>query len=409
MATLNLVLDKRVTLKKQQYNLSIRVINGKSQVYLRLAKMTEEQYKEIFHKNNLAKGYVEFREDCNKQVSRVERILSDMKIFDVAELKRRFKNEEDVVTKTEESEGNSLKLSFWFKRYVDASPHLKYRTKRHFQYSQNVFTKDNPDIQLTDITKEYLEKFEIRRIKEGNKIPAINSNLRDLRTVINFFRRDSPRLSNGFKYPFAQGGFTIGNFYPKKLVMSNEELKNVIDLKDFETPEEEYARDIWELLYRFNGINYADLLQMRWSHRKGDYFVFFRKKTETTRKSNKQEIIVPVNEKVQRLLDKVGDKESAFVLGLLKENYTEKYYDYVSRKERKKTNKYLDKISKKLNLTVPLKLQTARDTYATVLKRNGVSRDIISEMLNHSNTLVTSHYLASLDMEKTFEINDRLI
>ena len=94
---------------------------------------------------------------------------------------------------------------------------------------------------------------------------------------------------------------------------------------------------------------------------------------------------------------------------MLKENYTEAYYDYVSRKERKKINKNLGRISEKLNLSVKLKLQTARDTYATVLKRKGVSRDLISEMLNHSNPMVTSHYLASLDMEKTFEINDHLI
>ena len=57
MATLNLVLDKRVLLKNNQYNLSIRVINGKTQVYLRLSKMTEEQYREIFLKNILYSPY----------------------------------------------------------------------------------------------------------------------------------------------------------------------------------------------------------------------------------------------------------------------------------------------------------------------------------------------------------------
>ena len=409
MATLNLVLDKRVLLKNNQYNLSIRVINGKTQVYLRLSKMTEEQYREIFLKNNLTKGYVEFREDCNKQVTRVERILSDMKIFNAKELKTRFNNDEEIVTNKDANEYESLKLGDWFDLYIVKSSHLKYRTKRHFQYSKNVFTKNNPDMLITEITKDYLEKFEISRIREGNKITAINSNIRDLRTVVNFFRRTSPSLSSNYKYPFGQGGFTIGNFYPKKLVMSNDELRKVIAFKDFQNKEEEYAKDIWELLYRFNGINYADLLQMRWSHRNGNYFVFFRKKTETTRKSNRQEIIVPINEKVQALLDKVGNKDSKFVLGLLKENYTEAYYDYVSRKERKKINKNLGRISEKLNLSVKLKLQTARDTYATVLKRKGVSRDLISEMLNHSNPMVTSHYLASLDMEKTFEINDHLI
>jgi site-specific recombinase XerD len=68
----------------------------------------------------------------------------------------------------------------------------------------------------------------------------------------------------------------------------------------------------------------------------------------------------------------------------------------------------ISKISKKLNLSVELKLKTARDSYATTLKRAGKSKDEISEMLGHSNSVVTEHYLASLDMEKTFDINDCL-
>lgn len=408
MATCNLVLDKRIKLKNNQFNLSIRVIHGKSQVYLRLSKMTEDQYKEIFQKNNLAKQYIEFREECHQQVSKVERILSNMKVYDSKELKRRFEQEEDLHENNKE-EKETLKLGDWFDKYVIASPKLKYRTKKHFQYSKNVFTRDNPNIKITEVTREYLENFEIKRIHKGDAIPSINSNFRDLRAVINFFRREAKNLPVDYQYPFGQGKFVLGNFYPKKLVMSNEEIKRVVELRDFNNMEEEYARDIWELLYRFNGINFADLLRLRWKDRKGNYFVFFRKKTENTRKSNKQEIIVPVNDKVQRLLDKVGDHESEFVLGLLKENYTEEFFDYISRKKKTQINKSLGVISERLELSVPLKLKTARDTYATVLKRSGRSRDEISEMLNHANPIVTGHYLASLDMEKTFEINDCLI
>jgi len=53
---------------------------------------------------------------------------------------------------------------------------------------------------------------------------------------------------------------------------------------------------------------------------------------------------------------------------------------------------------------VPLKLKTARDCYATTLKPAGVSKDNIGEMPGHSNLVVTEHYLASLDIEKTKEI-----
>ena len=72
-------------------------------------------------------------------------------------------------------------------------------------------------------------------------------------------------------------------------------------------------------------------------------------------------------------------------------------------------NRNLSEISRKLNLSIPLKLETARDIYATILKRGGKSKDQIGEMLGHSNSVVTEHYLGSLDIEKTFEINEVLL
>ena len=50
MATFTLVLDTRLKMKNGKYNLSIRVLNGKEQIYLQLSKMTKEQYNHIFVK-----------------------------------------------------------------------------------------------------------------------------------------------------------------------------------------------------------------------------------------------------------------------------------------------------------------------------------------------------------------------
>lgn len=56
-----------------------------------------------------------------------------------------------------------------------------------------------------------------------------------------------------------------------------------------------------------------------------------------------------------------------------------------------------------------LKLKTARDPYTTPLKRAGRSKDEIGEMLGHSNSIETEHHLASLDIDKTFEINENIL
>lgn len=98
-----------------------------------------------------------------------------------------------------------------------------------------------------------------------------------------------------------------------------------------------------------------------------------------------------------------------FILGLLKEGYTENSYENLSHKVRSILNEDHLEINDTLNLSVPLKLKTARDCYANKLKRTGVSKDDIGEMLDHANSIVTEHYLASLDIEKTHEINKHIL
>ena len=84
---------------------------------------------------------------------------------------------------------------------------------------------------------------------------------------------------------------------------------------------------------------------------------------------------------------------------------------FASKKDwqQQKLNRSLKIISEKLELSVDHRLKTSRDSYATTLKRSGKSRDEIGEMMGHSTTQVTDHYLASLDMDKTWGINEGLL
>ncbi len=407
MATCNIILDKRVKSKKDTYNLSIRVIDGKNQLYLNISKMTESQHHSIFIKKEMSEKSVEFRRKCQEQVAKVERILSEKPIFDRNLIKQLYFN--NSTAQEDKSFNISMKLEDLFSLYISQNDHLSFRTKKHMTESRNVFIRDKKDLTVLEITSDFLKKNERKRLKEGVSISSINSNFRDLRTVINYFTNRNKIIPSSYIYPFGKSGYSICEYFPKKQVLSNEEIARIIELKEFENFDQEFARNIWELLYRCNGINFADLIRLRWDNRKGNCFVIFRKKTENTRKKLKQEIVIPINERVQKLIDKVGESNSSFVLGFLKDDYTEKNYDYMHRKIRGKINKSLKEISEKLNLSITLQLKTARDSYATVLNRQGVSVDKISEMLSHSNTTVTRHYLGSMDIESVFSVNENLI
>ena len=402
MATFTLLLDTRVKKKNDQYNLSIRVISGSEQIYLNISQMTKEQYNQIFVKKTMDTKSISFRESCYERLSNCERIFMGIKPFDKQKFRKLFFAED-------EEEFESLMLSDLFDRFVKNYTNLKPLTQKHFKYSKSVFETFNPGMSVTMVSPVFINRFVKERIESGVSQSAVNSNLRDLRRVINYFINEEKVIPESYQYPFGKGGYSIQNFFPRKLVMTNSEIASVIKLKEFDSEQEEYARDIWEMLYRCNGINFADLLRMRWDNIQGEYLIFFRKKTETTRKSNKKEIVVPLSPKLKKLIDKIGVKDSPFILGMLKAGYTDSMFENKNHKWKKIVNQRLDEISKRLNLSIPLRIKNARDSYAMTLRRAGVSKDNIGDMLGHSNSIVTEHYLGSMNPETTFDINKHLL
>ena len=251
--------------------------------------------------------------------------------------------------------------------------------------------------------------YEKSKREHGYSTATISTYMRHLRSLINHFLYVDKKLPDGYRYPFGKGGYIIKNFRKSKPVMSNDEIQKVVDFNDLQNKEQEYARDIWMILYRANGMNHADLMKLKWTNIKGQYIVFNRMKTENTRKNNVRDIVVPLYPKLKELIDKVGVKSSPFILGILQEGYDEKTFRNKKDWQQQKINKSLKYISEKLNLSVELRIKTSRDAYATTLKRSGKSRDEIGEMMGHSTSQVTEHYLASLDMDKTWKINEGLL
>ena len=74
-----------------------------------------------------------------------------------------------------------------------------------------------------------------------------------------------------------------------------------------------------------------------------------------------------------------------------------------------KLNKHLKEIVLVLNLSIPLTTYVARHSYATVLKRAGVSTSIISESLGHSSERITQIYLDSFNNEQIDEAMSHLL
>jgi integrase len=402
MATFNIVLDKRTKLKKDMYNLVIRMVNVNDVMYINVSKMTERQYDQVFERKLKDEESIAFRNTCNGYISKCEKIFSELKPFNKEKFRELFWDKDKKIPQ-------SLLLSELFDYYIENSEDLRPKTRDSLRYTKNRFVDFKPDISVGDITVNFLKKFEKKKIGEGSSRSTIDHHMRNLRTIINYFRGVVKIIPAGYQYPFGKSGFTISSFFPSKQVLKETEIKSVVELKEFKSTEHEFARDVWLLLFHCNGANFADILRMQWSQITGDYIFFTRKKTENSRKNNKKPIIVPLSEKLRNLIEKVGNKNSPYLLGFLHEGYEESFFENRNHKIKQQINRNLEDICKQLNLSVPLQLGKARDCYAATLMRNGVSRDDIGQMMGHSNSVVTEHYLPSIDPERTFRINGSLM
>jgi integrase len=70
---------------------------------------------------------------------------------------------------------------------------------------------------------------------------------------------------------------------------------------------------------------------------------------------------------------------------------------------------WVKEIGKELGLPIDLTTYVARHSFATVLKRSGVSTSIISESLGHSSEKVTQIYLDSFENSQIDKAMENLL
>jgi integrase len=412
MAKFSYYLDtrgKKNKTKDSKFAVCVRANINKDTIYVRIpgAIITTNQYNKVFVRKSLDEQSISFREACNYYLVKSERIYASLgRSYNRSSFVKLFQQDGEIIVK---EDFNSLVIEDIFNHYISNSTTDSLKYLSHIKTTRNVLCKYKPGVLITEITPEFLEQFKNFKLAKPCSPATIQSYFRDLRKIINYAKDTLKILPNSYQYPFGRGGCTIGNYFTSKLVMSKEEIQSIVQLNKFDSATQEYARDIWLLLYRCNGMNFADLLDLKWENIMGDYIIFERRKTKKTRKNNIKPIRVPITNGVKELLDKIGVKNSKFILGKLYEGYSASYFKNKNEKLRSLYNQELKKITDSLNLSVELKTETARDCYATTLLRNSIPLKDISEMLGHSNVVITEHYLSGLDNKRATDINKYIL
>jgi integrase len=419
MATFNVKLDKRKGRGKEgrKFPLSLIVVDGRDVLYISLGpSLTEDEYQKVFGRKSLSVATEPLKKACQDKVQKAKMIYSYMGLRPFPEF-RKLLSDKDVTDKASLLRGG-CSLDELYHAYVDEklkNNQIGISTRDGYFYSLRRLKCFKDDVDLEHINAEFLTSFEkwflnIKREVNGkeksNSAASVGNVLRSLRAVIKYAMRKDLTPS-GYKYPFLE--YSIKSYRPPKYVLSNSEIQKVIDL-EIKEPDLNYARNIWVALYRMNGINYIDLLQFRWNQVSNGYLQFIRTKTKRTRKNNIRPIVIQLSEKISETLEKIGCKESPFILGLLTEGYTETYLNNKCAKEKKKINKKLRVISDKLNLSVTLCISEGRNAYANTLKRANINVLAVAEKMGHASPeTVSKWYFDSFDQDTLDAVNEFIL
>ena len=251
------------------------------------------------------------------------------------------------------------------------------------------------NIRFDEITVGYLRDFELFLMKKGNKSNSIATKFSVLKAVYN------KALAEGIfttpHSPFLQ--FKIGRLWTatRKRAIRKEDVQRLMQA---EIPADgsaylDFARDIFLFSYLSAGINFKDIATLRYVDMEEDRIFYRRHKTGKA-------MTCRLHPQAKEIMAKYTRSEAMredYIFPILDRcvHRTEQQIHNRVHKVLIHINKELREWSKRLKLTTNLTTYVARHTFATVLKRSGVSVALISESLGHSDLSTTQIYLDSFE------------
>ena len=317
----------------------------------------------------------------------------------------------------------------------------RYTTAEPYETALNSFKRFlwKEDIKGFEVSIEHIKKWEDGMINgaigpDGKKLKPVKSttrgiNMRQCRAVWNECRRRGYLLQT--EYPFSNAKKGEGSI-PASASRKDEyldiarmtELYQVFVNKNYPdtwkkgyAERAHYALGLFLVQYLGNGFNLVDVAQLTYSQYYFDTerraFKFYRKKTRG-RSKNGGEVIIPITEPLQHILDDIAapPKLNALVFPHILEGATHER-DIRKRVSGENSNVQdrLIKICKDvLHWEVRPSGTWARHSFATNLTHAGVERSYIDEGMAHSQgQSVTDLYIAKYPLEKQIEYNSKLL
>lgn len=397
-ATVNILCYRSKTLSNGEHPLMIRVCKDGKKKYISIGLSIKSDYWD-FEKNQPKKN-------CPNKDEIQQIIYEKIKEYRERILDYKIINKEFTATSLVKKVSNPVKVKTVddvFKLYIErlkAANRLRYAAMFTTAYNSLIEFNGHLDIYFSEIDISWLKKYESWMLGKGLAMNTLETRFVGLRTIFNLAIEES--VTKPEYYPFKTYKIsklkqkTAKRAIPKKDILK---IVNYIGKTDYQR----LAIDLFTFSYLTAGINFVDISRLKHENIIGNQLSYIRKKT------NKR-ITIPLQTKALEIIEKNKQINNPYLFPILSPFHkTEQQKVNRVHKVISKVNKQLKLIGQELNIPIDLTTYVARHSFATVLKRSGVSTSLISESLGHSSEKITQIYLDSFGNDQINEAMRNLL
>ena len=252
------------------------------------------------------------------------------------------------------------------------------------------------EIPYAYIDKERLLLYQAWLSKRGCMRNTVSTYMRRIRHIYNLAveANEAPFVPNLFKDVFT------GVESKRKKALPREMLERMFNA-ELEDQSLRRVQLTVRLMFAFSGIAFVDLAHLKWENIRDGILQYHRQKSGSL-------IQLEIPSGALRLLDELSActaKESLYLFPFLSGTRTGEaaYKEY--NRILSRFNHDLKLLARSTGVTLPVTSYTIRHSFASFLKEQDVSIEVISELLGHKSIKTTQIYLKSFSLERLSTVN----
>lgn len=401
MASINIILRDKPN-KENKYPVVLRIVKDRKSKTISLGLLCKKEDWNL-KKNEFKKTHPNASQRNRlllKLGEKALKIIDDFRVdevdFTLSQFEEKFRGKK--TSKITVSE-------FWLEKISDLNKAGRTGNARAYKDVYTSFYKfqKHKNLMFREITPVLLDKYETYLRSRGNKEGGIGFKMRHIRALFNDAIKKS--VADGKNYPFQV--YKVSKLKGKgiKKAISRDEMRLMEALDTDKHPHLVDTKNYMVFSYYMGGMNFIDLMKLKWDNIQGDRIQYMRSKTK---KNFDVKMLEPVREIISYYKSQNRLTDYVFPI-LLKENMTPMQIENRKHKTLRRFNKQLKEIAKIQGVKQKITSYVIRHSYATHLKFAGISADLIGQSMGHSDVNVTNSYLKDFGDDLIDDAMSRLL